>query len=95
MLKCQCGKEISHYRVFGSYIPLFHDEGSDREQVAQNGPILMRYGAIFKPHAHIECSECGRIYLYSIKANLLADMELMDNQDLWEMADIFRKSLEK
>jgi len=95
MKTCECGQEINKYRIFAAYIPIFHIDQSDEAQVAKDGPLLFRYGGIFKPQAYIECPECGKIYLYSIRAKILEDMERQDNKDLWEAADRFRKELEK
>lgn len=90
-----CEQEIQTYRVFGAYIPLFHEEPSDAGSVAENRPLLFRYGGIFKPQAHLECPKCGRIYLFSLKAPILQDMTRVDNRDLWDEAGKVREELSK
>jgi hypothetical protein len=90
MLTC-CGKDIKAYRILGTYISISGDE----EEADIDNPLFLRFGSIFKPQAHIECPQCGKIHIYSVNAPILEDMERLDNLDLWEKAVKIRDKLSK
>jgi|GEM_PF-4243012 hypothetical protein len=82
MKTCECGQNIDKYRVFASYIPPFDESELTKNQIDINAPVLHYLETGFMPHAYLECLGCGRIYLYSLKAAILRDMELISNEDL-------------
>ncbi|MFI5330910.1 MAG: hypothetical protein ACHQ2F_07725 [Desulfobaccales bacterium] len=94
MKTCECGQPIDKYRVFASYIPPSDDEVT-KKQIEANGPVLHYLETGYMPHAYLECPGCGRIYLYSLKADILHDMTLMSNEDLdrgvSDLIDIYSK----
>jgi hypothetical protein len=78
---CECGQNIEKYRVLASYIPPFESEET-KKQIDANLPVAHYLETGFMPHAYLECPGCGRIYLYSLKAGILHNMELISNEDL-------------
>jgi hypothetical protein len=95
MKTCECGQSIDKYRVFASYIPPFDESELTKKQIEINGPVLHYLETGFMPHAYLECTDCGRIYLYSLKAVILQDMTLIGNDDLgrevFKLIDIVSK----